>query len=129
MKLGEIDYLRRRLIFSPSFMRIGYKTWIFYYWPIFYHLRFFLIQTLFKWKIYDLYSLLDSLHHYNTLIIINICSNISTQAQTNGSLWAMDRSTFRKIVLKSAFQKRKMYESFLENVSLLKHLEVIDIAM
>ena len=36
----------------------------------------------------------------------------------------MDRSTFRKIVLKSAFQKRKMYESFLENVSLLKHLEV-----
>ena len=81
------------------------------------------------WKIYDLYSLLDSLHHYNTLIIINICSNISTQAQTNGSLWAMDRSTFRKIVLKSAFQKRKMYESFLENVSLLKHLEVIDIVM
>ena len=36
----------------------------------------------------------------------------------------MDRQTFRKIVLKSAFQKRKMYESFLENVSLLKHLEV-----
>lgn len=46
------------------------------------------------------------------------------QAQTSGSLWAMDRQTFRKIVLKSAFQKRKMYESFLENVSLLKHLEV-----
>lgn len=45
------------------------------------------------------------------------------QAQTAGSLWAMDRQTFRKIVLKSAFQKRKMYESFLENVSLLKHLE------
>jgi hypothetical protein len=36
----------------------------------------------------------------------------------------MDRQTVRKIVLKSAFQKRKMYESFLENVSLLKHLEV-----
>ena len=27
-------------------------------------------------------------------------------------------------MLKSAFQKRKMYESFLENVPLLKHLEV-----
>ena len=39
----------------------------------------------------------------------------------------MDRSTFRKIVLKSAFQKRKMYESFLENVSLLKHLEVSNV--
>lgn len=46
------------------------------------------------------------------------------QAQTGGSLWAMDRQTFRKIVLKSAFQKRKMYESFLESVSLLQHLEV-----
>ena len=46
------------------------------------------------------------------------------QAASDGSLWAMDRQTFRKIVLKSAFQKRKMYESFLENVELLKHLEV-----
>ena len=36
----------------------------------------------------------------------------------------MDRQTFRKIVLKSAFQKRKMYESFLENVQLLESLEV-----
>merc|ERR1712029_1080484 len=35
----------------------------------------------------------------------------------------MDRATFRKIVLKSAFQKRKMYESFLENVRLLESLE------
>jgi cAMP-dependent protein kinase regulator len=48
----------------------------------------------------------------------------SCQAQTDGSLWAMDRQTFRKIVLHSAFKKRKMYESFLENVSLLKLLEV-----
>ena len=46
------------------------------------------------------------------------------QAETDGSLWAMDRQTFRKIVLKSAFQKRKMYESFLENVRLLECLEV-----
>ena len=39
----------------------------------------------------------------------------------------MDRQTFRKIVLKSAFQKRKMYESFLENVRLLESLEVFTI--
>ena len=51
----------------------------------------------------------------------------ASQAQTAGSLWAMDRQTFRKIVLKSAFQKRKMYESFLESVSLLQHLEVIHV--
>ena len=72
------------------------------------------------------------------------------QAITEGTLWKMDRQTFRKIVLKSAFQvlnitnvsydcwkypkmeivliwswqKRKMYEKFLSSVSLLKHLQV-----
>ena len=58
---------------------------------------------------------------YNIICCLN---SLLVQAQTPGSLWAMDRQTFRKIVLKSAFQKRKMYESFLENVTLLKHLEV-----
>lgn len=56
-------------------------------------------------------------------LLYNMPRAATVQAQTSGSLWAMDRQTFRKIVLKSAFQKRKMYESFLENVSLLKHLE------
>ncbi|KAJ8301326.1 hypothetical protein KUTeg_020313 [Tegillarca granosa] len=44
-------------------------------------------------------------------------------ATTNGSLWAMDRTTFRRIVLKNAFNKRKMYETLLENVPLLKSLD------
>ena len=35
-----------------------------------------------------------------------------------------DRETFRRIVLKSAFRKRRMYEEFLDGVSLLKDLEV-----
>ena len=35
-----------------------------------------------------------------------------------------DRSTFRRIVLKNAYMKRKMYEQLLESVPLLKHLEV-----
>ncbi len=35
-----------------------------------------------------------------------------------------DCSTFRQIVLKSAYMKRKMYEQLLETVLLLKHLEV-----
>merc|ERR1719178_142701 len=52
-------------------------------------------------------------------LLYNMPRAATVQAQTSGPLWAMDR----KIVLKSAFQKRKMYESFLENVSLLKHLE------
>ena len=53
---------------------------------------------------------------------------VSLQAVTaGGTLWAMDRSTFRRIVLKSAFQKRKMYESLLEKVPLLTSLSVIEI--
>lgn len=43
-------------------------------------------------------------------------------ASTPGVLWAMDRATFRRIVLKKAFQKRIMYETLLENVPLLKEL-------
>merc|ERR1711874_924673 len=56
-------------------------------------------------------------------LLYNMPRAASVRAETDGSLWALDRQTFRKIVLKSAFQKRKMYESFLENVPLLKHLE------
>jgi len=56
-------------------------------------------------------------------LLYNMPRAATVKATTDGSLWAMDRMTFRKIVLKSAFQKRKMYESFLSSVSLLKHLE------
>ncbi|KAH7938654.1 hypothetical protein HPB51_028828 [Rhipicephalus microplus] len=43
-------------------------------------------------------------------------------AVTDGSLWAMNRQTFRRIVLKSAFKKRKEYENLLEKVPMLKSL-------
>jgi len=45
------------------------------------------------------------------------------KATTRGSLWAMERNTFRRILLKSACKKRKMYESLLERVPMLKTLE------
>lgn len=45
-------------------------------------------------------------------------------ATTEGSLWAMDRATFRRIILKNAAQKRRMYEAFIESVPLLKSLDV-----
>lgn len=48
----------------------------------------------------------------------------TVQAESDGSLWAMDRQTFRRIVLKSAFKKRQMYESLLDSVPMLKSLEV-----
>jgi cAMP-dependent protein kinase regulator len=44
-------------------------------------------------------------------------------ATTPGTLWAMDRSTFRRIVLKNAFNKRKMYETLLESVPMLQSLD------
>jgi len=44
-------------------------------------------------------------------------------ATSEGSLWAMDRATFRRIILKNAFNKRKVYETLLENVPMLKTLE------
>ncbi len=44
---------------------------------------------------------------------------ISTEAS---NLWALDRLTFRRILMDSAFQRRRMYESFLEEVPLLSTL-------
>ncbi|CAA9962575.1 hypothetical protein CFE70_006002 [Pyrenophora teres f. teres 0-1] len=38
------------------------------------------------------------------------------------TLWALDRITFRRILMDSAFQRRRMYEGFLEEVPLLSTL-------
>ncbi|KAF2249698.1 camp-dependent protein kinase A regulatory subunit [Trematosphaeria pertusa] len=38
------------------------------------------------------------------------------------TLWALDRVTFRRILMDSAFQRRRMYEGFLEEVQLLASL-------
>jgi len=48
------------------------------------------------------------------------------RATTKGALWAMDRTTFRRILLKSACKKRKMYEGLLERVPMLKTLELYE---
>ncbi|MCJ1300227.1 hypothetical protein MMC08_003022 [Hypocenomyce scalaris] len=45
---------------------------------------------------------------------------VSTEAST---LWALDRVTFRRILMDSAFQRRRMYEAFLEEVPLLSTLQ------
>lgn len=46
---------------------------------------------------------------------------ISTEAKS--TLWALDRITFRRILMDSAFQRRRMYEAFLEEVPLLASLK------
>lgn len=45
---------------------------------------------------------------------------ISTQECT---LWALDRVTFRRILMENTSRKRRMYEEFLEEVTLLADLE------
>ncbi len=43
-------------------------------------------------------------------------------AEPNCTLWALDRLTFRRILMESTFARRRMYESFLEEVPLLSTL-------
>lgn len=43
-------------------------------------------------------------------------------ANTGGSLWAMDRQTFRRIVVKATAKRRRQYEEFLKNVEILSTL-------
>ena len=45
---------------------------------------------------------------------------VSTEG--NSTLWRLDRVTFRRILMDSAFQRRRMYESFLEEVPLFSTL-------
>lgn len=43
-------------------------------------------------------------------------------ATSEGILWALDRNTFRRILLKAAAKKRKVHEALLENVPMLKEI-------
>lgn len=45
------------------------------------------------------------------------------QAKTDVKLWAIDRDTYRRILMGSTIRKRKLYESFLEKVSILGESE------
>uniref|UniRef100_A0A3Q3MN92 cAMP-dependent protein kinase type II-alpha regulatory subunit n=1 Tax=Mastacembelus armatus TaxID=205130 RepID=A0A3Q3MN92_9TELE len=44
-------------------------------------------------------------------------------ATQEGALWGLDRATFRRLIVKNNAKKRRMYESFIESVPLLKSLE------
>lgn len=43
-------------------------------------------------------------------------------ADANSTLWVLDRVTFRRILMESTYQRRRMYESFLGEVGLLSSL-------
>lgn len=57
-------------------------------------------------------------------LMYNMPRAATVTADNDGALWAMDRQTFRRIVLKSAYKKRKMYENLINSVPMLKTLEV-----
>ncbi|KAL0106116.1 hypothetical protein PUN28_016089 [Cardiocondyla obscurior] len=56
-------------------------------------------------------------------LLYNMPRAATVKAITSGTLWAMDRQTFRRILLKSAYKKRKMYETLINKVPMLKSLE------
>jgi len=56
-------------------------------------------------------------------LMYNMPRSATAKAATDGSLWAMSRQTFRKIVLQRAYKKRRAYEILLSKVDMLKSLE------
>ncbi|GFR61177.1 cAMP-dependent protein kinase type II regulatory subunit [Elysia marginata] len=56
-------------------------------------------------------------------LMYNMPRSATVRCASEGTLWAMDRNSFRRIVLKSAFKKRKKYEDLLESVTILQNLD------
>ncbi|XP_076228852.1 cAMP-dependent protein kinase type II regulatory subunit isoform X2 [Nomia melanderi] len=56
-------------------------------------------------------------------LLYNMPRAATIKAITPGTLWAMDRQTFRRILLKSAYKKCKMYEDLINRVPMLKSVE------
>lgn len=86
---------------------------------------------------YDIYVLIDGkkkqVGSYNNsgffgelALMYNMPRAATIVASTTGTVWGLDRLTFRRIVLKSAFNKRKKYERLIEGVPLLKTLDMYE---
>lgn len=81
-------------------------------------------------KLVNSYSNGDS---FGELAIMYNAPRAATCVATNGSvkLWALDRSSFKLILMKTAINKRNQYRSFLEKVPILSQLtshEIMTIA-
>eukprot|EP00834_Sanchytrium_tribonematis_P000682 NODE_13_length_54415_cov_0.522424.p16 type:complete len:348 gc:universal NODE_13_length_54415_cov_0.522424:47170-48213(+) len=59
-------------------------------------------------------------------LMYNATRAATVVATSPGVLWALDRVTFRRILMDNTSKKRKLYESFLEEVPLLHSLEVYE---
>jgi len=59
-------------------------------------------------------------------LMYNCPRNATIIAKSQGSIWALDQATFRRIVVGAAARKRQMYEALLENVPMLAQLQAYE---
>lgn len=60
---------------------------------------------------------------FGELALINGSPRAATvKARTDARLWAIGRLTYRNILMETTMRKRKMYETFLENVPILTYM-------
>ncbi|KAL0978065.1 hypothetical protein UPYG_G00165480 [Umbra pygmaea] len=57
-------------------------------------------------------------------LMYNTPRSATIVATQQGALWALDRATFHRLIVKNNAMKRRMYEAFIECVPLLKSLEL-----
>ncbi|XP_014261060.1 cAMP-dependent protein kinase type II regulatory subunit-like [Cimex lectularius] len=70
---------------------------------------------------------LENKGHFGEIALLyNMPRTCSVAALSDGSLWRMDRVTFRKIVVNGAFRKRKFYDEALSSVPMFRVLDTTE---
>uniref|UniRef100_A0A8C3AMF6 cAMP-dependent protein kinase type II-alpha regulatory subunit n=1 Tax=Cyclopterus lumpus TaxID=8103 RepID=A0A8C3AMF6_CYCLU len=80
--------------------------------------------------VYDIMVMGSTVGQYNNkgsfgelALMYNTPRAATIVATEEGALWGLDRATFRRLIVKNNAKKRRVYETFIESVPLLKSLE------